>query len=161
MLLKKLAVWIGLAALCGAGCDKGQSTTPAAGSGQASSGAVVGAAAAAGASAASVSTLVGTYHAYSQVDGEPGARRAQSLILNADRSVELDTTIENPAKRPPSTSDKALGTYTAGPKEVVATFTTKDGKPIPASDEKRALKLTRDAGDKALVADGRTYERAK
>jgi hypothetical protein len=109
----------------------------------------------------SVTTLAGTYHAVSSVDGDPGARRDQTLILNPDMTVELTTTVVNPGKPVSSMTDKTMGTFVAAPKEVVATFTTKDGKAIPASDAMRTLKLTREPGDKSLLADGRTYEKAQ
>jgi hypothetical protein len=101
--------------------------------------------------------LAATYNAVSEVQGHPDQKRDQKLTLKADGTAELDTTIVEKAKpaAAPVSTETGTGTYTAGPKDVVATFPGKDGKPI-------SLKMTRDTGGKGLTSeDGRTFEKAK
>ena len=107
--------------------------------------------------------VAGTYNAVSDVSGQPDAKRHQTLILNADGTAELDTKlIKTHTSTTPETSDVGTGDFTAGRSEVIVTFKMKDKKPLTASDTMRVLRMTRDAGGKALTSeDGRTFERAK
>ena len=103
--------------------------------------------------------VASVYNAVSDVEGHTDQKRDQKLTLNADGTVELATTEVEKAK--PATvlkSDTGTGTYTAGPKDIVATFTTTDGK----ATKPLVMKLTRDTGGKGLTSeDGRTFEKAK
>jgi hypothetical protein len=156
------------AAVCVIGCDKGQttsSTQPPAGTGSAQTSAPSAASTGTPVStpgSPTVSEMVATYNAVSDVEGT-SLHRHQALILNADGTAELDTTITDPSKPAtgPKSTDTGTGTYAVKGTEITVTFTTKDGKPIPATDDKRMLKLTAGKADKSLVGeDGRTFERA-
>ena len=143
-----------------AGCDKGQTSatsTPNSSTPAAETPANV-------ATANAMTELAGVYNAVSDVTADSPFRRHQALTLKTDGTAELDTMVKDSSKPSalPKSSDQATGTYTAGAHEVVATFTLKDGKAIPASDDKHTLKLTRGKGDKSLTGeDGRTFEKAK
>ena len=141
------------------GCDKNQSTPP----GMPPAGVTpAGTVAPTPAAVTAMAELAGTYHAVSEVTGEPSSKRHQTLKLGSDGTVELDTTVVDSAKpAAPKSGDVATGTYTAGPKKIVATFTLKDGKPIAPTNDKRVMNLDRERGDKSLTSDdGRTFERA-
>ena len=92
----------------------------------------------------------------------PAAKRHQTLTLKPDGTAELDTQVLKAGSTTPESSDTSTGAFTVVSREVVVTFTTKDGKPLPPADTMRVLKMTRGTGNKTLVGDdGRTFERAK
>jgi hypothetical protein len=151
------ALTLSIAMLIG-GCKKTDSTTPPPAGVSANQGGTP-AAPSSVAAVTAMTELAATYNAVSDVEGHPDQKRDQKLILKADGTAELDTTEVEKAK--PATvlkSDVGTGTFTAGPKDVVATFTLTDGKSIKPI----VMKLTRDTGGKGLTGDdGRTFEKAK
>ena len=153
-----LTAFVALTAALG-GCDKNQSSTPPAqptASTPASPGTP---AAAAPVVVQEMAVVAGTYH-FRGDGNHPGETRDQDLILKPDGTAELDTTLVDTTRvGTAKTRDAATGTFTAGPDRITVTFTVKDGRPIPAADDKHMMKMKRHPGEKNITEDdGRTFK---